>query len=149
MGDRHTSMRALAALVGTWQVTGSHPLIEGEITGTWTFEWLEGERFIVVRTRGTRPDVPAALWVIGPAEGDPDGPLVAEYFDSRGVRRTYAVALDDGVWTMQRDHEGFDQRMRAELAPDRFEMVSQLARTRGDWRDDLRLTFERLPDERA
>jgi hypothetical protein len=139
---------SLTTLVGTWQVTGTHVALEGTVTGTWTFEWLDGEQFLLARTHTTRDEIPNALWVIGPPESDPDG-LVADYFDSRGVRRTYAVEIVDGVWHMQRDHPGFDQRMRAEIAPDRFELTSQLARTPGEWKDDLRLTFERLPDERG
>jgi hypothetical protein len=142
-----SAVAALAQLIGSWQVTGTHPDIEGAVTGIWTFEWLDGERFLLVRTRTTREEFPNALWVIGPREHGDD--LVAEYFDSRGVRRTYAVEIRDGVWRMQRDHPGFDQRMHAEIGPDRFELASQLARTPRDWRDDLVLAFERLPDERG
>jgi hypothetical protein len=146
--DSSSPIALLAPLIGTWQVTGTHPAVEGTVTGSWTFGWLDGERFLLIRTQTTRPEFPNGLWVIGPPENDANG-LVAEYFDSRGVRRTYAVDISDGVWRMQRDHPGFDQRMRAEIAADRFEMTSQLARTPGDWQDDLRLTFERLPDERG
>ena len=37
-----------------------------------------------------------------------------EYFDSRGVRRTYGVSLDDGVLRIWRDDPGFDQRFSAD-----------------------------------
>jgi hypothetical protein len=66
-----------------------------------------------------------------------------EYFDSRGVRRTYGVWLDDGVLRMWRDAPGFDQRLAATLGHDSFEALSQVARTPGDWQDDLRMTYRR------
>jgi hypothetical protein len=79
--------------------------------------------------------------VIGAPE-DGDG-LVMEYFDSRGVRRTYAITLDDGVLRVWRDAPGFDQRLSATLSHDGFEGIYQLARTPGDWQDDLRVTYRR------
>jgi hypothetical protein len=45
---------------------------------------------------------PDATCVIGAPEAG-DG-LVMEHFDSRGVRRTYGVSLDDSVLRMWRDH---------------------------------------------
>ncbi len=64
-----------------------------------------------------------------------------EYFDSRGVRRTYRVSLEDGVLRMRRDHPGFDQRFSATLGPDTFEGQWQLAQTPGDWQDDLKVIY--------
>ena len=66
-----------------------------------------------------------------------------EYFDSRGVRRTYAVSLVDGVLRIWRDAPDFDQRFSATLGDDTFEGTYQLARTPGDWQDDLRVTYRR------
>jgi hypothetical protein len=66
-----------------------------------------------------------------------------EYFDSRGVRRTYGVSLDDGVLRIWRDHPGFDQRFSAALGPDAFEGQWQLAEAPGDWQDDLKVTYRR------
>jgi hypothetical protein len=42
-----------------------------------------------------------------------------------------------------RDHPGFDQRSYAELGPDEFEFVAQLAETPGQWQDDLRTIYRR------
>ena len=67
-----------------------------------------------------------------------------EYFDSRGVRRTYGVSLSDGVLRMWREHPGFDQRFSATLGPDTFEGQSQVAETPGVWRDDLKVIYRRL-----
>ena len=66
-----------------------------------------------------------------------------EYFDSRGVRRTYSASIEDGVWRVWRDQPGFDQRFCATLGEDHFEGVFQLAETPGDWQDDMKVTYRR------
>src|SRR5262249_23943327 len=68
---------------------------------------------------------------------------VMEYFDSRGVRRTYNTSLEDGVLRVWRDAEGFDQRLVVKIAPDEFVAVYELAREPGVWKDDLRLKLRR------
>jgi hypothetical protein len=82
---------------------------------------------------------PDAICVIGAAE---DG-LVKEYFDSRGVRRTYGISLEDGVLRMWRDDPTFAQRYAATIGDDGFEGLWQLAETPGDWKDDLQVTYRR------
>lgn len=72
-----------------------------------------------------------------------------EYFDSRGVRRTYGMSLEDGVLRMWREQPGFDQRYSATLAPETFEGQWQLARTPNDWQDDLKVTHRRMTGGRA
>jgi len=66
-----------------------------------------------------------------------------EYFDSRGVRRTYEVSLEDGVLRWWRNKPGFEQRSYAKLGPDTFEFVHQLAETPGEWQDDLKTIYRR------
>jgi hypothetical protein len=137
-----TTLEHFDALIGTWATTGTHPLVDEEVTGSTTFEWLEGGRFLVQRSRNDHELFPDAICVIGPPESG-DG-VVMEYFDSRGVRRTYGIALEDGVLRAWRDDPGFDQRFSATLAPDAFEGQWQLARTPGDWKDDLKLSYRRM-----
>ncbi len=67
-----------------------------------------------------------------------------EYFDSRGVRRTYGVSIEDGELRMWGAFPEFDQRFSATLRTDAFEGQWQLARTPGDWHDDLKVTYRRL-----
>jgi hypothetical protein len=67
-----------------------------------------------------------------------------EYFDSRGVRRSYGISLDDGVLRIWRDDPAFAQRFSATIGRDSFEGVWQLARTPGDWQDDLKVSYRRL-----
>jgi hypothetical protein len=130
-----------AALIGTWDTESTHPLFDGVVTGVQTYEWLEGGKFMVARSHHDHDLFPDGLVVVGPTEQG-DG-IVAEYFDSRGVRRTYGIAVEDGVMRWWRDHEGFDQRSVAEIGGDEFVLQHQLAETRGEWKDDLRTVYRR------
>jgi hypothetical protein len=143
MTDRDPRLEPLGVLVGAWTTEATHPKFEGVVHGAMTFEWLEGGRFLVQRIHNEHERFPDAICVIGPPE-DGDG-LVMEYFDSRGVRRTYGVAIEDGVLRMWRDATGFDQRYTATLADDSFGGVWQVAETPGEWRDDLKVTYRRRP----
>ena len=37
-------------LIGTWDTVATHPMIDADVPGTVTFEWLEGGQFIVQRS---------------------------------------------------------------------------------------------------
>jgi hypothetical protein len=141
MTDRDPSLEPFDALIGTWATEAIHPLVDAVVLGTVTFEWLEGGHFLVQRSRNDHELFPDAMCVIGAPETG-EG-LVMEYFDSRGVRRTYGASLDGGVLHFWRDAPGFDQRFSATLGHDSFEGLSQLARTPGDWEDDLKVTYRR------
>jgi len=141
MADRDPALEPFGALIGTWDTEATHPLVDGVVKGVITYEWLDGGHFIVQRSHNDHELLPDAICVIGTPEAG-DG-LVMEYFDSRGVRRTYCVSLDAGVLRIWRDAEGFDQRYAATLGRDTFEGVFQLARSPGDWRDDLKVTYRR------
>lgn len=141
MTDRDPALEPFDALIGTWATEATHPLVDAVVPGTITFEWLEGGHFVVEHSSNDHESFPDAISVIGPPESG-DG-LVMEYFDSRGVRRTYGISLNDGVLRIWRDAPGFDQRYSATLAPDTFEGQFQLAETPGDWQDDLRVIYRR------
>jgi hypothetical protein len=141
MTDRDPALDLLDVLIGTWTTEATHPMVDEVVPGSTTFEWLEGGRFLIQRSRNDHELFPDAISVIGAPETG-DG-LVMEYFDSRGVRRTYGVSVEAGVLRTWRDHPGFDQRYSATLGPDSFEGLSQLARTPGDWQDDLKVTYRR------
>jgi hypothetical protein len=141
MTDRDAKLEPFAALIGTWDTEATHPLFDGVVPGSVTYEWLEGGHFVVVHSHNEHELFPDAICVIGAPEAG-EG-LVMEYFDSRGVRRTYGISLEDGVLRSWRDHPGFDQRMTARLGPDGFEAVFQLAETPGEWKDDLRVIYRR------
>src|SRR5689334_19511079 len=126
MPDRDPALEPYDLFVGTWTTEATHPAMPGVVVpGSVNFEWLEGGRFLVQRSRNEHEQFPDAISVIGAPETG-DG-LVMEYFDSRGVRRTYATAFEDGVLRLWRDAPGFDQRFAARVAPDAFAGVWQLA----------------------
>jgi hypothetical protein len=141
MAERDRSLEPFDALIGTWATEASHPAVDAVVPGTVTFEWFEGGHFLVGRSRNEHELFPDSLWVIGAPETG-EG-LVMEGFDSRGVRRTYGVSLDDGVLRFWRDVPGFDQRYSATLGRDSFEGLWQLAETPGDWQDDLKVIYRR------
>jgi hypothetical protein len=141
MTERDPALEPFDALTGTWSTEATHPQVDAVVAGAVTFEWLEGSHFLVQRSRADHELFPDAIGVIGAPETG-DG-LVMEYFDSRGVRRTYGVSLADGVLRFWRDAPGFEQRFSATLGRDSFEGLWQLARTPGDWQDDLKVTYRR------
>jgi hypothetical protein len=141
MPDRDAALEPFDALVGTWDTQATHPAVDADVPGTVTFEWLEGGHFLIMRSRTEHELFPDGISVIGaPEDGER---LVLEYFDSRGVRRTYGISIEDGVLRIWRDAPGFDQRFSAELDRDAFAGQWQLATTPGDWQDDLRMTYRR------
>jgi hypothetical protein len=141
MSERDPALEPFDVLIGAWATEATHPLFDGVVPGSITFEWLEGGHFLVMRSRNDHELFPDGISVIGAPEVG--GGLVMEYFDSRGVRRTYGISLEDGVLRIWRDAPGFDQRFSATLAPDSFEGLWQLAETPGDWQDDLKMTYRR------
>lgn len=143
MTDRDPALEPFDALIGAWAIEATHPMVDAVVAGSATFEWLEGGRFLIQRSRNDHETFPDAISVIGAPEAG-DG-LVMEYFDSRGVRRTYRISLDDGVLRIWRDDPAFAQRFSATLGGDAFEGLWQLARTPGDWQDDLKVTYRRPP----
>ena len=141
MTARDASLATFDALIGTWATEATHPSVDAVAPGSVTFEWLEGGHFLVQRIRNDHKLFPDGIGVIGAPESG-DG-LVLEYFDSRGVRRTYGTSLDDGVLRFWRDAPGFDQRFAATVGTDAFEGLWQVAETPGDWKDDVRMTYRR------
>ena len=136
-----SALEPFDVLTGTWATEARHPLVDAVVPGSITFEWLEGGHFLVQRSRNDHELFPDAICVIGAPEAG-DG-LVMEYFDSRGVRRTYGVSLGDGVLRIWRDDPAFAQRFSATLGHDVFEGVWQLAETPAPGKDDLKVTYRR------
>ena len=141
MTERDPALESFEPLIGTWDTEATHPMFEGVVTGSVTYEWLEGGHFVVVHSHNDHEMFPDAISVIGAPE-DGDG-LVMEYFDSRGVRRTYDISFDDGLLRIWRDDPEFAQRLEVAVEPDGFVAQYQLARTPGDWQDDLRAVYRR------
>ena len=101
--------------IGRWVTEGAHPLLPGQvIRGSTTFEWLDGQQFVIQRSHYDHPDIPDAIAIIG-ATGEQ---LSMHYFDSRGIDRVYAVGLEGDQWRFWRDDPGFRQRFTGRFSAD-------------------------------
>ena len=135
-------LELLGALAGTWTTEGSHPLLPGaDIRGQATFEWLDGERFLICRSHYDHPQIPDAVSVTGFT----DGRLSMHYFDSRGVFRVYSVEMSPGRWRFWRDGPDFAQRFTGTFGDGGATITGrgEMSRDGGNWEDDLALTYRR------
>ena len=139
--SRHASLRAFGALVGDWTTEATHPMVPSTVVhGDTTFEWLEGEKFLIVRARSDHPDFPDFISVIGDTDG-----MRMHYFDTRGVYRIYEVRAGEEVLEFSRDEPGFSQRFTGTFE-DGGKTISglwKLSRDDETWDDDLQITYRR------
>ena len=146
MKKANPSLQALSALIGEWTTEATHPMLPSTVVhGRSTFEWLEGERFLIVRARSDHPDFPDSISIIGDTGG-----LRMHYFDSRGVARIYELTLKGRVWTFSRTGPDFSplnfkQRLTWTLSDDdkTIRGTSQICEDDKTWQDDLRMTYRR------
>jgi hypothetical protein len=162
------ALKPLDRLVGAWATEATHPALPGAVVhGSADVEWLEGERFLILRTRTDHPDFPDAISIIGLMDRDRIGPppsagadadaaagaprLCMHYFDSRGVFRVYEAGIDDSAWQLARPAPGFSQRFTGTFADGGDTIVGlwQLSRDDVHWEDDVRITFRRRGSSRA
>jgi hypothetical protein len=136
-------MNEFAALIGDWEVDATHPALPDTVVrGGATFEWVEGEKFLIYRAWAEHPDFPDGISIIGVT----DGRLTMHYFDSRGVFRVYETSFEDGVWRIWRDAPGFNQRSEGPLSDDgnTIEVLFQMSEDGSTWTDDLKATYRRV-----
>lgn len=154
-----TQMQQFGRLVGTWTTEATHPMVPGVVVhGTATFEWLEGERFLIVRSDTDHPDFPGAISVIGNMDTDrvaegadaasgttENEPLRMHYFDTRGVFRVNEVEIDGMAWRWWRMVPGFSQRFTGTFTDDgnTIDGLCELRRDDVHWKDDLRIVYRR------
>jgi hypothetical protein len=142
LGDPPASaVPLLGKLVGTWTTEATHPQVPGTVVqGRTEFEWLEGERFLIVRARLDHPDFPDSISIIGDTDG-----LQMHYFDSRGVYRILEASISDDSWKLRRDAPEFSQRMTHtfEDGGNTIMGLAQLSRDGTTWDDDLKITYRR------
>jgi hypothetical protein len=134
-----------ARFIGTWETEGAHPMLPGDaIRGTSTFEWLDGERFVIWRSHYDHPEIPDAITIIGVT----DGQLSMHYFDSRGVHRVYTASLDQTTWRYWRDAHAPDlsQRFTGTFSEDGDAITGhgKLSKDGTIWEDDLALDYQRV-----
>jgi hypothetical protein len=70
-------LEPLDRLVGNWVTEATHPALPGVVVhGTASIEWLEGHRFLILRSRNDHPDFPDAISIIGFTDVDRVGAQV-------------------------------------------------------------------------
>lgn len=135
-----TTIETLEPLIGEWEAAVDHPNIDGIVKGRMTVEPLERGGYLIQRSVMDDPVFPAAVSVIGPS--------TMHYFDSRGVQRTYEIALVDGVLTIERGGAGndFAQRYTGRFSDDGavIEGAWEIADDGATWRHDFALTYRRI-----
>src|SRR5262249_3519242 len=156
MPTTEPALMPLDSFVGHWKTEAAHPAFPGVIVrGEVHVEWLEGERFIIHRSRTDHPDFPDAISIIGYTHrdriaksaghvrstvGEPQ--LTMHYFDSRGVFRLFDVSADAKALRFQRLAPGFSQRFTGTFADggNTIAGVWQLNQDGATWHDDLQIT---------
>jgi hypothetical protein len=143
---KEPSLQGLNALVGAWDTEATHPMVPSTVvSGHSVFEWLEGEKFLILRARMDHPDFPDSISIIGDTGG-----LRMHYYDSRGVARILQMSFTDGVWKLLRDTADlspldFAQRFVGTLSSggETIDGQHQICRDGTTWEDDLQITYRR------
>jgi len=154
MSEKDAALQRLGALVGEWTTESTHPAMPGVVVhGQATFEWFEGEKFLIWRELADHPDFPEAISIIGWTGG-----LQAHSFDSRGVHRVMETRISDEAWEFTLPREQPSDAAFAEGTPDfagrflgTFEDggdtivgLFQLSYDDENWQDDLVTTYRRV-----
>ena len=139
------ALARLRPLVGEWVVETIPPgAPERSVEGTTIVSWHPGGAHLLVHTTNTSPTAPPDGWSIIGCDAA-NGTYTQLYADERGVCRTYAMTIDERVWTLHREGAPFDQRFRGEFNERATEIVGQWERRdTGTWETDLHLVYRRL-----
>jgi hypothetical protein len=141
-------MKDFEPLIGQWHGEGGLSIEPPmKLSEEVTIERL-GE-FIVFSTLGEPVELPDSIAIIG---GGPVGePQPMHYFDARGVKRMFVMALEGSTWTMWRapgedwngpDGPGFNQRFIGEISADGNTIRGRWERGMGDAGDDWEIDFQ-------
>lgn len=153
-----TKLKDLNTFVGSWTTEATHPAMPGVVVkGTASFEWLEGETFLISRARQEDPKFPSSISVIGfndedrvgddgTAHPDADSKLTMQYFDSRGVFRIYQCEVDSESIRFERLADGLSQRFRGVFTDGgaTIEGLWKMCEDGTTWKDDLAITYRRV-----
>ena len=143
----NSRLDSLNPLIGTWTVTGSHPMVPGKtFHGRTSFERHAGGAFILMHSEMDEPEIPSAVAILG-SDQDPDR-ITMLYFDERGVSRKFDVSVDGDTVLWRRENAKFSQEMKLTVAAagDRIDQTGRMSQDGGPWEADLALTYVRAAD---
>src|SRR5258708_35902712 len=140
-------MKEFEPLIGEWHGEAEIPVEPPmKISAEMKIERLV--ELIVVSSVGERAEMPSRISIIG---GGPHGePPPMHYFDSRGVKRLFMMALDGSTWKMWRapgedwngpNGPGFNQRFIGEISADGTTIEGRWERGTGDAGDEWEIDF--------
>jgi hypothetical protein len=152
MTDTARDLQSLGRrFVGEWTTEATHPAVPGTVVrGTASVEWLEGERFLVFRTRSEHPDFPDSISIIGDTDG-----LQMHAFDSRGIHRILELTVTAEGWELAPDAAGeweratdgrtIASRLLATFADEDNTIIGtwQISSDNKTWDNDLQITYHR------
>jgi hypothetical protein len=134
-------------LIGEWHGEGEIP-IEPPMKVTVEAKISRLGKFILFSTVGKPAEVPDSVSIIG---GAPEGePQPMHYFDSRGVKRLFVMAVKDSTVKIWRapgedwngpDGPGFNQRFIGEISADGKTIRGRWERGMGDAGDKWEIDF--------
>ena len=140
-------MKDFGSLIGEWHGEGELPFDPPLKMSAETSIGRLGE-FIVIRSVGQPAELPDTISIVG---GGPDGePQPMHYFDSRGVKRLFMMAIDGATWKIWRapgedwngpDGPGFNQRYIGEISADGKSIKGRWERGLGDAGDEWEIDF--------
>jgi len=140
----NAALQPLSVLIGTWNTSGTHPLVPGvTFHGRTSFDWLEGGAFLIMHSEIDEPQIPSGIAIFG--TDDTTGECSMLYFDERGVSRRYEVSIKDNVWKWWRNTPEFSQRFAGTIAADgrTIDGRGELSRDGTNWEGDLQLKYTR------
>ena len=139
-------MKQFKRLIGEWHGEGEMPDPPMKLSVEATIEPLGA--FIVLSSVGEPKEMPDTLSIIGGAPEGKAQPM--HYFDSRGVKRLFMMALEGSTWKIWRapgedwkgpDGPGFNQRFIGEISADGKTIAGRWERGMGDAGDDWEIDF--------
>ncbi len=148
----------LNQLVGRWEtetVRVCSPVIV--IRGVTVIDWMEGARFLVVRTQNEHEDFPASFAILGfmePERVEGDGTMDAlrpdrkalrmHVYDAYGAFRRYRTTINEDMWRLEPEAAGDTRRFVGSLPSQDCIVGRWQVRGDGDrWEDDLEITYRR------
>ena len=142
----------LGRLIGAWEF---EPLVDGQPAGRGraTFEWMEGEAFVLERSEaewtdpGWAENAPVSTRaVIG--WDDSTDEVVQLYADSRDVFRIYRGTLTEDAWRLERAAADFHQRFVGDFRDEgrTIEGRWESSPDGSAWALDFPITFRRIED---
>ena len=139
-------MHEFEPLIGEWHGEGEFPDPPMKMTAETTIERL-GE-FIVIRSVGEPAELPDTISIVGGAPEGEAQPM--HYFDSRGVKRLFMMAIVGSTWKIWRapgedwngpDGPGFNQRYIGEISADGRSIAGRWERGMGAAGDEWVIDF--------